>query len=1275
MILLLFSFINLSNSYFNFTIQLYSSTDSWNIIRPELTFKSNTELNVNAFIYKTSPPASPITIQRKGSNQYYINFSGYENGTLNIIINTPLISLNEMFINVKQIKKIKLISSGENVQYMESTFENCTSLASVDLTEFDLSNVISFKRTFFRCALSHVEFGNSTIANVINMGQMFYSCSLSTLDLSVFDTSKVTDMNGLFYGHKWVSLNLKSFNTSLVRNFSYMFSVLDYLTNLEINNFDTSKGLDMSYMFSGCRRLSFLNVSNFDTSLVTSMDYMFKSCGNLTSLDLSNFNTSSVKSMNYMLSLFYTDYCCFSYSLIRSLDLSNFNTSLVTSMKGMFYRCRNLVKLNIKSFDTSSVTDMSYMFYECKFLTSLDISNLNGEKVTNTSHMFRDCNYLTSLDFDNFKMTEIKDMEYMFYKCILLKSLNLVNFDTSLTTNMAYMFYECKLLSFLNINNFNTSKVTDMNYMFSGCLFLASLNLSKFEISQYTTYNKILNPISDNMIYCIREEVYDKIKTEIEEKRCSIKDNNCFNGWSKKSYKYIEGTDKCIEDCNLTENYKYEYRGNCYSSCPPGTTSLYNNDFLCEDFKEEKFIINEEIKKNISQRNTESITEEINLEKTQKVITDDIKEDIKTNKIIIEHNENYLFKVCQPIDFFKKECKPIKYDSSMINMIKHSINDGLMDDLLEEVINESKIDIYNTDSDIKYQITSSFNQNNKNYENISVINLTQCESKLKQIYDINPNDTLIIFKYDYKIEGLLIPIVGYEVFHPITKEILNLSLCNEEPIDLILPINIDENKLYKHDPNTDYYKDKCNSFPNEKGVDMTLYERKKEYNDKNLSLCPNNCDFTGYDNSTKKAKCQCEPQFNSSLINLDNIINKKKLLNNFKDIKKASNIGVIKCYKRFFSKEGFKKNIGSYIILIIVLIFLVGLITFILKGYKILNGTIDNIIKSSEEKKKIKFTQNEPVKKKQIKIIHPQTKTKIKKKKNKYRPITQNKSINLISNSEDSYEKKGDAKSQKNENLNMSFISADKINKKDNKNKKDKKGIIKNNKNKNEIKFNDSELNSFEYKYAQLFDKRNYSEYYLSLIMTRHPLISSFYPKNKYNSNSIKICLLFLSFASSLTVNSLFFTDETMHKIYEDEGIFNFVYSLPKIIYSTLISTVISIIINKLALTEDEILNINKEKNSEEIKARAEKTKKYLLIKFILFFIIGFILLGIYWFYIGCFCAVYINTQYYLLKDTMISFSFSLIIPFIKYLMPCMIRQLSLTKPGQCLYDMSKILQ
>ena len=179
----------------------------------------------------------------------------------------------------------------------------------------------------------------------------------------------------------------------------------------------------------------------------------------------------------------------------------------------------------------------------------------------------------------------------------------------------------------------------------------------------------------------------------------------------------------------------------------------------------------------------------------------------------------------------------------MIDMIKHDIEDHFIDNMLEEVINESKIDINNIDNNIKYQITSSFNQRNKVYNNISNIDLKECETKLKEVYGINPNETLILFKYDYDIKGLLIPMVGYEVFHPKTKEVLDLNHCKNNKIDVIIPVNIDESKLYKYDPNNTYYKDKCNSYPNENGVDMTLYDRKKEFNDKNLSLCAENCEF------------------------------------------------------------------------------------------------------------------------------------------------------------------------------------------------------------------------------------------------------------------------------------------------------------------------------------------------------------------------------------------------------------------------------------------------
>ena len=167
------------------------------------------------------------------------------------------------------------------------------------------------------------------------------------------------------------------------------------------------------------------------------------------------------------------------------------------------------------------------------------------------------------------------------------------------------------------------------------------------------------------------------------------------------------------------------------------------------------------------------------------------------------------------------------------------------------------------------------------------------------------------------------------------------------------------------------------------------------------------------------------------------------------------------------------------------------------------------------------------------------------------------------------------------------------------------------NESKIEMKYNNSEFNIIDYEEAKKLDKRGYFDYYISLIKTRHPLISSFLPNNDNSSKAIKICLFFFSFALAFIVNAFFFTDETMHKIYEDEGIFNFIYNLPKIIYSTIISSIIDIIIKQLDLYETSILDIKKEKKDLN---KANKTKKNILIKLVLFFIISLVFLGIFLF-------------------------------------------------------------
>ena len=124
----------------------------------------------------------------------------------------------------------------------------------------------------------------------------------------------------------------------------------------------------------------------------------------------------------------------------------------------------------------------------------------------------------------------------------------------------------------------------------------------------------------------------------------------------------------------------------------------------------------------------------------------------------------------------------------------------------------------------------------------------------------------------------------------------------------------------------------------------------------------------------------------------------------------------------------------------------------------------------------------------------------------------------------------------------------------------------------------DFELNSLDYNEAFDLDKRNYCEYYLSLIKYNHPIFFSFGSYNDYNSKIIKIFLFFFSFSLDLVINALFFNDDTMHKIYEDKGKFNFLYQIPQIIYSTLIARFIDSFIRNFALTQDTIVELKKKK-------------------------------------------------------------------------------------------------
>ena len=247
-----------------------------------------------------------------------------------------------------------------------------------------------------------------------------------------------------------------------------------------------------------------------------------------------------------------------------------------------------------------------------------------------------------------------------------------------------------------------------------------------------------------------------------------------------------------------------------------------------------------------------------------------------------------------------------------------------------------------------------------------------------------------------------------------------------------------------------------------------------------------------------------------------------------------------------------------------------------------------------------------------------------------------------------------------------------------NKNNKKKKSFDKKEKLKEEIKnLNTAELNNLEYEKAILLDKRTYLQYYFSLLKKKHLILFTFLPTNDYNVMSLKISLFLVSFSLYLNINAFFFNDDTMHKIYEESGVFNFLAQIPQILYSSIISSFINMILKALSLSEKDILKIKDEKGMISTVKKSKKIEKCIRIKFVFFFLISLILMSFFWYFISCFCAVYNNTQSILFKDTLISFAISMIYPIGINLIPGIFRIPSLRakkKDKQCMYSFSKII-
>ena len=1251
-----------------------------------------------------------------------------------------VLSMRSMFYNCIELKELYLnYFNTTSVTNINTMFYGCKSLTTLDLSNFETSYVKEMSNTFQGCeSLISLNIDNFNTTNVEKMDNMFYGCkSLLSLNLNSFETSKISGIHDLLtnIGNDLIFCIDNSKTSSILSQ------VTGYNNDCENICFTGNK---TKIVFKIKKCVFNCNDTNY---IYEYKDICYEKCPNNTYVTSDNTNLCQLNPEGYYLEDNIYKPCH---------ENCKFCNGTGNQMNYNCIECKlNYVFLNEKGKESNCYINCDNYYY---FDSSDDYHcTLNDECPTEYSKIINE----KKKCIDNCKNDDIYKYEYnniCYEHCpndtyITSDNINLCQLNPEgyyLEENIYKPCYEsCKFCNGAGDQTNNNCIECKLNYIFvndslntNNC-YINCDNYYYFDSSDDyhctlndecpTEYSKIINEKKKCIDNCKNDDIYKYEYNNICYEHCPndtyiTSDNINLCQLNPEGYYLEENIYKpCYESCKFCNGAGDQTNNNCIE-CKLNyiflNDSLNSNNYNCHNcYKKCDYFYYFDSSNDYHCTINDECPKEYNklIKNKNKCINNCSNDDIyryDENNLCVQFiylNESFLIcpintpfeknreciEICTGYEYIKKECTLNNKNNqtaqdNIIKNIKSDISKGNLNQILSDIKDGN--DYIILDSDTTFQLTSSDNQNNYEYNNISSIILGDCENIIKQKYGINDDETLIIFKVDIINEGLKIPIVEYEIYHPVTLEKIDLDCCQDVKIGISLPVSINENSLFKYNSSDNYYNDICYSYTTENNTDIVIKDRRNEYIKNNMSLCESVCDYIEYNTHNKKVLCKCKIKGTiNSITDIKN--NKEILLNAFSDLKNSINLDIMKCYKKLFTKDGLIKNIGSYILLSIILIHIISIFIFLIKGYKIIYYTIQYIVKNIKINKNLKNKHNSISLNIKNNIYHGIIKKK-RKDKNLKKQSTKtfnNKIYNVIRKVSNPLQKRNKIRNQNksindeySSKCNMKSLSKYSENIKKSPKKSVKKIHIFNKKNNNFninfinyvnrtkvsiLNYNDYELNNLLYKEALEIDKRTYLQYYMSLLKQKQLLIFTFYTYNDYNSRIIKISLFFFSFGLYYTVNAFFFNYHTIHKIYEDQGDYNFIFQIPQILYSTLISSAISIIIKNLSLSQTNIIEIKTEK--KDIDNKASKLLRCLTIKFCLFFILSFLFLLFFWYYLGCFCVVYINTQKHLIQDTIYSFILSLLYPFLLNLVPGFFRIQSLRSQKQdkeCLYKFSQVI-
>ena len=287
-------------------------------------------------------------------------------------------------------------------------FQGCSSLTSIDMSNWDFSQVTEIPSLFSGCtSLQALDFTGLDVSKIVNISSFLKGCtSITTFDGTVFNGNKLYNLSTVFDGcTNLATLDVSGWDTSEVVAMQSMFRSCGNLTTIDVSNWDVSNVTNMSSLFSGCG-VNSLDMSNWQTNSLVTIATMFASMTNIDTIDISNFNVTKCTILQNL----------FLRSSVKHIIANGLDTSNIENFNGTFRECRSLASLDIRGWSTPSATDLSMMFANIPiadgdFNGLRDLASWDTSKVENFGRTFNSVNF--NPDLTNWNTDSATNMDVM----------------------------------------------------------------------------------------------------------------------------------------------------------------------------------------------------------------------------------------------------------------------------------------------------------------------------------------------------------------------------------------------------------------------------------------------------------------------------------------------------------------------------------------------------------------------------------------------------------------------------------------------------------------------------------------------------------------------------------------------------------------------------------------------------------------------------------------------------------------------------------------------